>query len=487
MSSIKRAFIVTTCQRYIVLTLNFVMFAFVARLLTPSEIGLSVIGTGTVMVGQTLRDFGTVAYVVKLPVLRRDSIRTAFTITMMIAIGLAILLALIASSVASFYGEMELTTYFHIAAIQIVTGTFYGPIAALLQREMQFGKLAIIEIIITALGAVTTIVLASSGFGALSIAWAGLAGSTAASALAVYFQRDYWVFSPCLKDWRGVTHFGGFTSAGFVLSRSYDLFISTMCGSMLSLAALGKYNRATMICDLPLKGILAGVVPIALPALATEQRNGRCLKEGFFNAVAFLTAILWPALLFVMLFSGPIIQITLGSNWDSLRPLVPVIAAAGLMSFPSFLTYPMLVLSGDVTKTVVAQTISLPICAIIVTAAASIGLEALVWSLILTTAIQNAVALIYIRRSVGFEWRELLASLKPSVAVALASSAAPICIVALAGLHGQVTILDAIIGAVGASIGFIASLLYLHHPLSPHIRETLHSLVRIIKNRCQVA
>jgi O-antigen/teichoic acid export membrane protein len=354
-------------------------------------------------------------------------------------------------------------------------------------REMKFGLLSIIEIIITALGVIVTLGLALGGYGALSVAWAGLLQSAIASALVVYFRPDYWVFAPCLKDWRAIIHFGGFTSVGFVLSRSYELFISTICSTMLSLAALGKFNRATMICDLPLKGLLSGVVPIALPALALEQRNGRCMKESFFNAISFITAILWPALIFVMLFAQPIVHVMLGSNWESVIPLVPIIAAAGLTSFPSFLTYPILVVAGDVTKTVVAQTISFPLCALIMMAAASTSLEAFAWSLILTTFIQNGVSLIYIRKSVGFEWHELFSSLKSSAALTLASSIVPICVIAFAARHGEVTILDAVIGGIGAGLGFVTGLLHMQHPLSPHAREALNALIKILKSGRQVA
>ena len=122
-----------------------------------------------------------------------------------------------------------------------------------MQREMAFGKLAIVEIVVASVGAVATIAFALWGFGALSIAWSALMQSVVASAAPLYFKRSFWAFVPCLKGWRAILSFGTYTSTGWALVRSYELFINSVCGRVLSFDALGHFNRATMICDLPLK------------------------------------------------------------------------------------------------------------------------------------------------------------------------------------------------------------------------------------------
>jgi hypothetical protein len=102
---------------------------------------------------------------------------------------LAAALIVMGPYLASFYGEAALERYLDIAAWQLVAGAFYVPIGAMLQRDMAFGKLAIVEIVITAAGAAMTIALAWYGFGALSFAWSGLLQSVIAGAMPLYFRR----------------------------------------------------------------------------------------------------------------------------------------------------------------------------------------------------------------------------------------------------------------------------------------------------------
>jgi O-antigen/teichoic acid export membrane protein len=484
MRKVRRAFIVTSAQRYVVVLINFGVFAALARLLTPSEIGLAAIGISTVAVCQVLRDFGIVPCLVQLPTVNREMFRTGFTISLLICLALSAALLLGGPTVASFYGEENLKYYLYIAALQLVVGTFYGPIAAGLQRDMAFGKLAIVELVVAAIGAVATIGFAYNGFGALSLAWSTLLQSVIASAAPLYFRRDFWAFRPCLKGWRTFLSFGTYTSFGWALARGYELFTNAVCGRVLSLDALGHYNRATMICDLPLKGLLAGIFPLTLPALAAAKREGHCLKTAFFNAVGYVTVVLWPALAVIAIFSQPAVEILLGPQWSSAKSLVPIIAIATMFAFPSFLTYPMLVLFGNVRQTTTVSLITLPISAVVVALAAPFGLQAIVWSLLITVPFQNAVSLVFIRMSVRFEWREFLGSLRSSALVTLLAAMPPLAIVAISGFgeEGPGLGLTAV-GLVGAGTAWLYGLYRLGHPLWPHIEEVMASVAGSLAKR----
>jgi O-antigen/teichoic acid export membrane protein len=476
MPKVRRAFIVTSAQRYIVVLINFGVFAALARLLTPGEIGLAAIGISTVAVCQVLRDFGIIPCLLQLPTVNREMVRTAFTISMLICLTLSASLFLGAPLIASFYGDETLKFYMYIAAIQLVVGTFYGPIAANLQREMAFGKLAIVELLVSGVGAIATIGFAYYGFGALSVAWSSLLQSVVASIGPLYFKRDFWAFRPCLKGWRTFLSFGTYTSLGWALARGYELFTNAVCGRVLSFDALGHYNRATMICDLPLKGLLAGIFPLTLPALAAAQREGQCLKTTFFNAVGFVTVVLWPALALIAIFRQPVVDILLGAQWTSAQSLVPIIAIATMFSFPSFLTYPILVLFGNVRQTTTVSLITLPISALVVALAAPLGLQAIVWSLLITVPFQNAVSLLFIRRSVRFEWHEFVGSLRSSALVTLLTAMPPLAIVAINGFGENPGLALTAVGLVGAGTAWLCGLSRSGHPLWSHIEEVIASV-----------
>ncbi len=483
MSTVKRAFIVTSAQRYLVVLINFAVFATVARLLTPSEIGIAAIGVSTVAVCQVLRDFGIIPYLVQLPSIHREAIRTGFTLSMIIAAALAALLVAAGPSMAAFYGAVELKQYMYIAAVQLIVGTFYGPIAATLQRDMAFGKLAIVEIVVSIVGAAATIAFAIGGFGALSIAWSTLLQSIIASAAPLYFKRSFWAFVPCLKGWRAILAFGSYTSAGWALVRAYELFTNSVCGRVLSFDALGHFNRAIMICDLPLKGLLSGIFPLSLPALAAAKRDGHCLKTAFFNALGLVTAVLWPALAVIAVFSQPMVDVFLGGQWTDAKSLVPIIALSMLFSFPSFLTYPMLVVAGNVRQTTTLALITLPVCALIVAGVAPMGLQAIAWSLVITVPFQNIVALAFIRRCVHFEWHELASNLRGSALVTLYTSIPLLAVFALNGFRQDLDLVETVAGLLGAGLAWLYGLARTQHPLWFHVEDAIASVLRALAKR----
>jgi O-antigen/teichoic acid export membrane protein len=483
MSTLKRALIVTSAQRYLVVVITFGVFAAVARLLTPSEIGVAAVGVSTVGVCQVLRDFGIIPYLVQLPAVSRETMRTSFTLSMMLALALSALLIAAGPLMASFYGELDLKQFMYISAAQLIVGTFYGPIAADLQREMAFGKLSIVEVVVASVGAVATIAFALLGFGALSIAWSALLQSIVASAMPLYFKRSFWAFRPCLKGWRTILSFGTYTSAGWALVRAYELFTNSVCGRVLSFDALGHFNRASMICDLPLKGVLSAIFPVALPALAAAHRDGYCLKKAFLDAVGLVTAVLWPALAVIAIFSQPIVDIVLGSQWTGVQSLVPIIAMATLFSFPSFLTYPMLVLAGNVRQTTTVSLITLPVCALIVASVAPMGLQAIVWSLLITIPLQNIVSLIFIRRCVHFEWDELIGTLRTSALITLLASVPLLAVVMLNGFDQHLGLVETATGLLGAGLAWLYALAKTQHPLWFHVEDAIASISRGLAKR----
>ncbi|TIV71696.1 MAG: sugar transporter, partial [Mesorhizobium sp.] len=59
MNSVRRALIYTTADRYFGLAVNFGLTMVVSRLLTPSEIGISVTGSAVVGLALSLREFSS--------------------------------------------------------------------------------------------------------------------------------------------------------------------------------------------------------------------------------------------------------------------------------------------------------------------------------------------------------------------------------------------------------------------------------------------
>jgi O-antigen/teichoic acid export membrane protein len=65
MVSLRRSMAISIAERYLSIALTLVSFVVVARLLTPTDIGLFSIASAIVGVAQVVRDFGVGSYLVQ--------------------------------------------------------------------------------------------------------------------------------------------------------------------------------------------------------------------------------------------------------------------------------------------------------------------------------------------------------------------------------------------------------------------------------------
>ena len=94
-----------TGEQYLRLAINFISIAAISRLLTPTEIGVSVIGTGIVLIALGLREFATSDFLIQRPEITPADVRASFTIVFLLTALIAIAMFWVAPWFARFYGE----------------------------------------------------------------------------------------------------------------------------------------------------------------------------------------------------------------------------------------------------------------------------------------------------------------------------------------------------------------------------------------------
>jgi len=423
MRRIKRAVLIASAERYVVIALNFLVLAVIARLLTPEEVGLSIVGLTALAVIDPLRDWAT-AYLVRQKEVTRADSRAVFTIMLLVSAVCAAGLVALAGPFAAFYGQTELASFWYVLAVALLAGPFERPIMALLQREMAFSKIAAVRIAAALINACAVIVLAALGFGFMSFAWAFLIAAVLGVALVVHARPDWWIFRPDVTEWRRAAAFGSYNSATALLSKIYETIPYLVLARVHSFDSVGIFNRAAAVSHIPDKTLLAALSPVALPAFASQVREGRDLKQPYLRGIEYITGLQWPALALLALLAHPIVMIVLGQQWLGAVPLVRILAAAAFIAFPLGLAYPLLLSAANIREVLAANLVALPPCAVVVSLAAWLGPEPLAFSGFLVNILQTWVALYYVRRHVFFHWAELASVLKKSAVLTGCSVAA---------------------------------------------------------------
>jgi O-antigen/teichoic acid export membrane protein len=478
MNGLRRALLFSTGERYFCLTVNFAMIAIVSRLLTPGEIGIWAIVTAIITVAFSVREFATASFLIPQKELRREQVRTAFTVMLVLTVLIACVLSASAKMIAAAYDTSNLALYLRVVSISIILELVAAPIVTLLRREMSFDKVAIINVTYAGVNAGVTIALAYIGFSYMSFAWGLVCAAAASGILALLIRPDYWIFRPLLDNWREMLIFGGYNGTNVMLYRIYEAIPALLIGRVISFDAVGIYNRAMVTSQLPDKVLLSGVVSVALPAFSAHVREHPNLKGSYLKAVEYITGVQWPALAVLAILAHPVVMILLGAQWLGVVPLVQIIAIGWLFSFAFELNYPLLQSIGALRDTLTRALIAWPLSALIITIAAFLGLTAVAFSYWITIPLQAFIAFHFVRRHAGFSWGELLVAMQKSALVTVCAAAGPLAVVALSEFRFDISIGKTLVAGALAAIGWLAGLWFTRHPLLGEVRLAANALRR---------
>src|SRR3954453_14012970 len=143
MNSVQRSIFFSAIERYASLALFFVSTAVLSRLLTPKEFGVyAVVGAVTSVFAASSQEFGGANYLIQKASLTEGNIRTAFTITFVMAVAIGLGLYLLGDMLGVLFGADGVKTGIAVAVLNFVITPFSMTIIALLRRNMQFGIVA---------------------------------------------------------------------------------------------------------------------------------------------------------------------------------------------------------------------------------------------------------------------------------------------------------------------------------------------------------
>ncbi len=305
--------------KYSSLLVTFVGSALVSRQLDPEEYGIQAIGAIYYGVVTLFLDAGFSLAVIReidVPAFQR-SVRL-FAIGGGAVLGSVLLLA--AFPISQWYERPELFSVLALyAACAFLTSI---PIVdeAILSRRQQFGLIARISLLATAVQVVLTYVLAIAGFSYYSLVLPLLAVPLVKYAFYAGRVNLGWSLDrartlPLHATFTRIrsllVNLSIFQVLVYVSSNIDNLYLS----KLHSTANLGLYNRAYSFNRLPLN-IVAGVIStIQLPMFERIRTEGLNVKEEFTQYIHVLGSIAFPAVVIFHLFSYDISELIWGSDW----------------------------------------------------------------------------------------------------------------------------------------------------------------------------
>jgi len=300
--------------------------AIMARLLDPQDFGLIGMVTAFTGVLSLFRDFGLSAATIQHVNVTEEQKSTLFWINLLVGFLLTLLATSLASVVATFYREPRLFWVTTVVATGFVFNAAGIQHSALLQREMRFTTLSVIDISSWLISTVVGIAAAKAGYGywALVVATVTL---PLTSTTACWFATA-WVPGPPRRRTgiRSLLRFGGTVTLSGVVLYIASNFEKVLLGRFWGADAIGLYGRAYQLSRIPTDSLNGAIGEVAFSALARLQGEPAILKAYFLKGYSLILALTLPATFACGLFADDMITVILGPKWHAAAPLFRLLA-----------------------------------------------------------------------------------------------------------------------------------------------------------------
>lgn len=328
----------SAASKYGAMFVQFAVSLLLARLLAPEYFGL--LGMATVVTGfaKTLKSLGFNAAIIQRKDMDHSLLSTLFWVNLGFCSLITVILLILSPAAAWIYNDARVTPIVAALSLNILINSFCTIPSSLLQRKLEFKKLAIREIGGVLTSGVTGISCALMGWGVWSLVAASFVSSVTHVVL-LNIVEPFWPsrvldrerLKDCLKFGLNITGLNIFN----YFAKNMD---SLIIGIHLGPLALGYYSLARRFMVLPRDSISRVISRVLFPKLSEFQDSDERLANAFLRAVSAIALVSFPAMTGLALVASPFVNAFLGQKWLPAIPVISTLAAVGAIQSLTILT-----------------------------------------------------------------------------------------------------------------------------------------------------
>ncbi len=310
-----------------------------SRLLSPKEIGIFSITAVLVGFTHVFRDFGVSSYIKRQKVLTDEVLRASIGVLFTSSWILAAILYLSADYWAAFFKQPGISQIMHVQAIGFVLIPFGSISQAVLARNMDIRNTTIVSSISVLVYGTSCIVLAYLGYSYMSMAWANLLNIIISGIGYSVLSPKNLPRLPSFKGWGSVAHFGVGAMLASTLRAIDTALPDIILGKISGPHNVGIFSRGNSTVNIFNSLTSPTVNYFALPYLAKTHHGGEDVGSHVGRSVAYLSGILWPALIVMALLAKEVMEVLYGAAWIESATIVPWLCVCAAIQI-SFMVLP---------------------------------------------------------------------------------------------------------------------------------------------------
>jgi len=298
----------------------FYMFQLIilARILGPEVYGIMAILTIVISFSNLFVDMGMSKIIIhKQDLITNEQLNTLYWLNILLAVFIYSCLFLASSAIAIFYNNNDLEYLIQLISLTFVIKSFALQYNVILEKELRFKTLEIINMFTAFLNFTISLILALNNFEIYSLIYAVIISSLINTLLLIYFGSNYHKvkfyfnfkeikeFIPFGLYWTGSKSFGSF-------AHELDIII---IGKVFDSTTLGIYHIAKQLLSRPMQVIMPVVIKISYPLFGKIQTDLIKSKTYYLNIINLVSLIIVPIYIIIYLLADEFITILFGMQW----------------------------------------------------------------------------------------------------------------------------------------------------------------------------
>ncbi len=301
-----------------------------ARLLTPKEFGLIAMANTLTALLRVFRDAGLSVATIQREGITHAQVSNLFWANLVVGTIVTLLVMLLSPAVGMFYKEPQLVQITLWISITFLCGSIAAQPRAMLQRQMRFKDLGLIDVGSTATSVIVGVVMAVMGFGVWALVGLQLSASIADLLLTIIRAKWYPQWPKSGIGTSGMLTFGASLTVASFLRQVAQSSDTILIGRVWGPVATGLYSRALVLLLRPVQQFLQPIESVFLPVLSRVQNEPERFKRIFLRSYRAIALISFPIAALLYSLGDLFVIVFLGPRWVGVIPIFKWLAVAAL-------------------------------------------------------------------------------------------------------------------------------------------------------------
>ena len=419
MSLVRKAVFLSALNQYAVQAISIVTTAVISRLLAPEEVGVFAVAVSICFLASSIRSFGVGEYVVREKTLDKQSMKPVLGVMLTMSWGLGLLLMAAAPFIARFYAQPELTYVLWIIVGQFFLAPYISVPYALLARELSFDLIMRVDLMGSLVRSLVSMALAYQGFSYYSLAWGVLCGVLTQFLIISLIRPQLMPWMPSLHGIGRIARAGVSITLSKTLESSSENSSDLILGRLANMNDVGIFSRGLGLILFLQNLLVKAVSPVALPHLAQVKREGGAVGEAYLQAVSLVGAFALPLFAVVNIADYSMIHALFGDQWDQSVQIASALTFWAMFQALHCFMRQALLTAGKERWVLMYEVVSFVSKAALIVLLIPRGLESVAWGIVISGAIDFAMASLLIYLAHGITPLQVLQRMGSNILVAL--------------------------------------------------------------------